>query len=139
MPTILSVVVLFVAPFFYGFPHSRIFQKSQNLTFTTVQWYCSLIFLIVTRETIIENLSILIFLLHGQDCCNANLQHQGITIDTPELQALHHAYKRIDKVKRIDCIVGEYDETDDVYIAYYDGNRRLSLVLKTTITQSATM
>ena len=26
---------------------------------------------------------------------------------------------------RIDCIVGEYDETDVVYIAYYDGNRRL--------------
>ena len=27
---------------------------------------------------------------------------------------------------RIDCIVGEYDKTDVVYIAYYDGNRRLS-------------
>lgn len=26
---------------------------------------------------------------------------------------------------RIDCIVGEYDEIDVVYIAYYDGNRRL--------------
>lgn len=26
---------------------------------------------------------------------------------------------------RIDCIVGGYDEIDVVYIAYYDGNRRL--------------
>ena len=95
--------------------------------------------MIVTRETIIENLAVLIFLLHGQDCRNANLQRQGITIDTPEQQALHHAYKRIDKVKRIDCIVGEYDETDVVYITYYDGNVGFSLVLKTTITQSATM
>ena len=67
----------------------------------------------------------MIFLLHGQDCRNANLQRQGITIDTPKLQALHHVYKRIDKVKRKDCIVGEYDEIVVVYIAYYDGNRRL--------------
>ena len=28
-------------------------------------------------------------------------------------------------MKRIDCIVGGYDEIDVVYIAYYDGNRRL--------------
>lgn len=28
---------------------------------------------------------------------------------------------------RIDCIVGEYDEIDVVYIAYYGGNRRLFL------------
>ena len=116
---------MFVAPLFYCYPHSRIYQKLQNLSFTTVWWYCRRIFLIVTRETIIENLSVLIFLLHGQDCRNANLQRQGITIDKPELQALQHVYKRSDKAMRIDCIVGEYDEIDVVYIAYYDGNRRL--------------
>lgn len=32
---------------------------------------------------------------------------------------------------RIDCIVGECDEIDVVYIAYYDGNVSFSLVLKT--------
>lgn len=52
-------------------------------------------------------------------------QRQGITIDTPQIEALHHVYKRSDKAMRIDCIVGGYDEIDVVYIAYYDGNRRL--------------
>lgn len=33
-------------------------------------------------------------------------------------------YKENGKVKRIDCIVGEYNEIDVVYIAHYDGNRR---------------
>lgn len=32
---------------------------------------------------------------------------------------------------RVDCIVGECDEIDVVYIAYYDGNVGFSLVLKT--------
>ena len=83
--------------------------------------------MIVTRETVIENLAVFIFLLHGQDCRNANLQRQGNAIDTPELQALQHVYKRSDKVKRIDCIIDGCDEIDVVY-AYYDGNRRLFLV-----------
>ena len=124
MPTVLSVVVLFVAPFFYGYPHSRIFQKSQNLTFTTVQWYCSRVFLIVTRETIIENLAVFIFLLHGWSECKPAMsknhhRYAGTTSITTRLQE-----KR--QNNEVDCIVGGYDEINVVYIAYYDGNRRLS-------------
>ena len=138
MPTILSVAVCSLRHCFIVILISN-FPKITNFSFTTVQWYCRRIFLIVTRETIIENLSVLIFLLHGQDCRNANPQRQGITIDTPKLQALQHVYQRSGKAKRIDCIVGGYDEIDVVYIAYYDGNFGFSLILKTAKKQSATM